>query len=73
MVDNTFRKAQRQLDPLEKFTIGQVKEVAALLLVQFESAEILRHQMGGGGSREIAIAKTKLEEAVMWAVKGITA
>jgi hypothetical protein len=25
-----------------------------------------------GSSREIAIAKTKVEEAVMWAVKGIT-
>lgn len=26
-----------------------------------------------GGARELALAKTKLEEAVMWAVKGITA
>ena len=28
---------------------------------------------GIGGSRELSIAKTKTEEAVMWAVKHITA
>jgi len=28
---------------------------------------------GIGNSREISIAKTKIEEAVMWAVKHITA
>jgi hypothetical protein len=29
-------------------------------------------QRGDGEPRELALAKTKLEEAVMWATKGIT-
>ena len=63
-VNNTMRHAYRVLTEAEKANMSAIKD------------EGLRfHDMiaGMGDSREISLAKTKIEEAVMWAVKHITA
>lgn len=61
-MSNTFRINQRKLTEAEREHIDDVKSIGQALHNVF--AEI--------DNREIRIAKTKLEEAVMWAVKGIT-
>ena len=58
-----FRQDYRELTEAEKGAIVQIKDTTEDLWQLFGTA---------GSSREIAIAKTKLEEAVMWAVKGLT-
>jgi hypothetical protein len=63
-VNNTMRHAYRVLTDAEKANMAAIKD------------EGLRfHDLisGMGNSREISLAKTKIEEAVMWAVKHITA
>lgn len=63
-VNNTMRHAYRVLSEAEKANMAAIKD------------EGLRfHDLiaGMGNSREISLAKTKIEEAVMWAVKHITA
>lgn len=59
-----FRKAYRPLNPDESNLLERLKDQATAL-----------HQTitEGPRSREQSLALTKLEEAVMWAVKGITA
>lgn len=66
---DVFRvKALRETAQDERHLVGLVKAEAAGLLSILEAV-----QDAGGDTRCIATAKTKLEEAVMWAVKGITA
>lgn len=60
---DTFRKAYRELGTDEKLLLDEVKLKAEWLLQVLE-------QVPDG--RMKALAKTKLEETVMWAVKGIT-
>jgi hypothetical protein len=59
-----FRLAFRQLSEDEQLRVEQIKRKAGELL------HILAATTEG---REAALAVTKLEECVMWAVKGITA
>lgn len=61
---NTMRHAYRVLSDAEKANMQAIKD-----------AGLAFHDLiaGMGNSREISIAKTKIEEAVMWAVKHITA
>jgi len=64
VVNNTMRHQYRVLSDAEKAQMQQVKDMG-LALHDF---------IGGmGASRELSLAKTKVEEAVMWAVKHITA
>lgn len=70
--NNLMRHQYRVLTDAEKDLMIRVKD-AGLALVQ------LLHEAGGtpvnGGrqaSRELSLAQTKAEEAVMWAVKHIT-
>lgn len=63
MTYNAMRQDYRTLTDLEKEVIEHVKEVGEHLY-NFLTAV--------GDSREISLAKTKVEEAVMWAVKHIT-
>lgn len=60
---STFRHAYRPLTAVEKQLVESIKDKAEELELLFELA------LQG---REIALARTKLEETVMWAVKGIT-
>jgi len=59
---NPFRPEYRELKKNEVDQIDATKNAAFELLKTFPV-----------GTRESAIATTKLEEAVMWAVKGLTA
>lgn len=62
-VNNTMRHAYRVLSDAEKANMLAIKDMGLVF-----------HNMvdGMGSSREISLAKTKIEEAVMWAVKSIT-
>lgn len=62
--NNAVRHQYRVLSDAEKAQMVAIKDKGAELLTLIESL---------GGSRELSIAKTKTEEAVMWAVKHITA
>ncbi len=59
-----FRKNTRTLTLDEKEYIEIVKDLAEELWTLFDEQT---------PSREISLAKTKLEEAVMWYVKAVTA
>lgn len=67
-MSSLFRSKYRELTTQEKAVregvIRSAEEIDAALAT-LESRE--------NGAREIAIARTKLEEAVMWASKGISA
>lgn len=63
--NNGVRHQYRQLSDLEKAAMVAVKDSGAAFL------KILDDHCRP--CRETAIARTKIEEAVMWAVKGITA
>ena len=62
-VNNVMRHAYRVLSDEEKALMSKVKDMG------LELHNVLE---GMGASRELSIAKTKLEEAVMWAVKHLT-
>ncbi|MGJ3630201.1 Acb2/Tad1 domain-containing protein [Sphingomonas sp. MMS24-JH45] len=48
-------------------------EKAQMVALKDAGAEMLRLIGEAGSSRELSIARTKTEEAVMWAVKHVTA
>lgn len=62
-VNNTMRHQYKVLNDVEK---------AQMVLVKDKGLEFLEILNKFQPSREISLAKTKIEEAVMWAVKGIT-
>jgi len=62
--NNSVRHQYRVLSDAEKANMVAVKD---------KGLEFLELVSGLGNSREISLAKTKIEEAVMWAVKSITA
>jgi hypothetical protein len=63
-VNNTMRHQYRVLTDVEKASMLAVKDKGA------ELGDLIDRL---GKSRELSIALTRLEEAVMWAVKHITA
>jgi hypothetical protein len=63
VVNNVMRHQYRVLSQGEKDLMQTMKDMG---LKFFELCERT------GQSRELAIAKTKIEEAVMWAVKHVT-
>jgi len=63
-VNNTMRHAYRVLSDAEKANMAAIKD---------KGLEFHEMVSGMGNSRELSVAKTKIEEAVMWAVKHITA
>jgi hypothetical protein len=60
---DVMREKYRALSEREMQAIHTIKDKAALLYEVLDSV---------GQGREFSLAKTKLEEAVMWATKGIT-
>jgi len=62
-VNNTMRHQYRVLSDAEKANMQAIKD---------EGLKFHELISGLGNSREISLAKTKIEEAVMWAVKSIT-
>lgn len=61
--NNTVRHQYRTLTDAEKTRMLRVKDIGQGLLEAIADC---------GEGREYSLAKTKVEEAVMWAVKGIT-
>lgn len=67
----TFRQEYKPLNERQKELIKSIKDNAELLEDDFKAAiDSDRYALTCG--REIALALTNLEQAVMWAVKGIT-
>ncbi|RAK51184.1 Acb2/Tad1 domain-containing protein [Phenylobacterium soli] len=63
-VNNVMRHAYRVLSDAEKAQMQAIKDEGLKFHDLVEDI---------GASRELSLAKTKIEEAVMWAVKHITA
>jgi len=63
VVNNVMRHEYRVLGDAEK---AQMKDLKDRGLAFVEACDTI------GASRELSLAKTKIEEAVMWAVKHIT-
>lgn len=63
---NIFRPIYKELSEENKKHIEDVKNKAS------ELWHLLPKNEGRGANREVALAITKLEEVVMWAVKGMT-
>ena len=57
-----FRLKNRELTRTEQQQVERIKGKALMLAQEFNPTD----------TREKALALTKLEEAVMWAVKGVT-
>lgn len=62
-VNNTMRHTYRVLTDAEKANMQKIKDMG-LEFIQFLDMF--------PNSRELSLARTKIEEAVMWAVKDIT-
>ena len=63
IANNVMRHEYKVLNDADKTAIQAVKDVGLLF---HETVDKL------GQSREVSLAKTKIKEAVMWAVKHIT-
>jgi uncharacterized tellurite resistance protein B-like protein len=61
--NNVLRHEYRVLSEEEKRLVKRLKDLGAEFLDEIEHLD---------ASRELALAKTKIEEAVMWAVKHLT-
>lgn len=61
--NNAVRHKYRVLNDEEKAQMQKLKDMGAAFLNECEAI---------GNSREMSIAKTKMEEAVMWSVKHVT-
>ena len=64
IVNNAMRHQYRVLNDAEKETMLWIKDQGLTMM------EFIAERVPAG--REASIAKTKVEEAVMWAVKGLT-
>jgi hypothetical protein len=65
--NNVFRPEYRELTESEKADVSTVKDIAFQLYKALENSAL--HD---ADPRCVAMARTKLEECAMWAVKGIT-
>jgi hypothetical protein len=61
--NNIMRTQYHELNEFEKAALARIKAIGADFWGLVDSL---------GNGRELALAKTKIEEAVMWAVKGMT-
>ena len=61
--NNTMRHQYRRLTDMERATVDMLKDLGREFVAECDSI---------GQSRELSLAKTKMEEAVMWAVKHVT-
>lgn len=62
-VNNTLRQKYRVLSEEEKMLCDLIRASGDVLLGAIEAAP---------QGREASLARTKVEEAVMWAIKGVT-
>jgi hypothetical protein len=62
--NNVVRHEYRVLTDEEKATMKELKDMGLAFIERCNTI---------GNSRELSLAKTKMEEAIMWAVKHVTA
>jgi hypothetical protein len=60
---DVMRREYRELTDIEKLDIGRIKDMGLDFINECDRI---------GESRELSLAKTKMEEAVFWAVKHLT-
>ena len=65
---DVFRKEYRELSAEEKEKIERVKTKGASLMLELQQD----HSTMGADGRYLALARTALEESVMWATKALT-
>ena len=61
--NSPVRHGYRRLSDVEKARVAAIKDLGQAFL----------DGIADGQGREFALARTRIEEAVMWAVKGVTA
>jgi len=66
--NNVMRHKYKELNKDEKCDMQTIKDMGLTFHAYLETIEAHAEK----GSRELSLAKTKIEEAVMWAVKHIT-
>lgn len=64
--NNGVRHQYRVLTDEEKAAMVEIKDAGAALL------ELVNQHVSAKAGREAALARTNAEQAVMWAVKGLT-
>jgi hypothetical protein len=67
---DTFRKTYTLLSDDQKQWMENIKDIAGLLESAFNEA--VPSEERSERSRCMAIARTQLETAIMWAIKGVT-
>jgi len=73
MSNNVFRTKQRDLDSQEKGFVDSIKVKAAELWDLMDEAKLIKSGAGNKGcADQIEEGQKRLEESIMWAVKGIT-
>ncbi|WP_398473080.1 hypothetical protein [Tardiphaga sp.] len=70
--NNVMRHEYRVLTDIEKAYMKEIKDLGADFLGHLHDVGGTDAKAGRMASRELSIAQTKIEEAVMWAVKHIT-
>ena len=75
-VNNLMRHNYRPLTDEEKENMVKIKDLGLEFVAALHSIggtpQTLNDRPGGQGSRELSVSQTKIEEAVMWAVKHVT-
>lgn len=66
-MSDTFRKEYKPLSEAQKMQMEAVKSIAEML------EKAINESITPNNGREMAVAKTQLETAIMWAIKGVTA
>jgi len=64
---DVFRKEYKPLNDYQKHAMERIKDKAEDLLASFEDTPAVEPD-----KRMMALAKTNLEQAIMWAIKAIT-
>ena len=62
-INNVMRHEYKVLSDAEKQQMQSIKDMGLAFFMELDTI---------GQSRELSLAKTKIEEAVMWAVKHVT-
>ncbi len=73
VVNNVMRHAYRVLSDDEKEEMRKIKDQGLDFVTLLHAVGRTDATEGRQASRELSLAQTKIEEAVMWAVKHITA
>lgn len=72
MTNDVFRTKYRQLSAQEERRVDAIKDGATELHALMNNYAHPNGELGAQAQRYLALARTSLEESVMWAVKGVT-